>query len=362
MANEQQEGIVSEIEIESVPSEQEDEASGPVQYDLLTYPADFTLEVLHQKWFKKEISIPPVQRGFVWKITQASRLIESFLLGLPVPPIFLHTEKGSEALLVVDGQQRLRTIFFFFEGNFGEEQAGKRTVFRLELDRKSKWYHKTLTDLEEEEARRLKNSVLRAYIMRQLSPDDQSSLRHVFERLNTGGTLLNPQEVRNCIYEGPFSALLRELNTHKSWRLIVGRDKPDTRLKDVELILRFLALSAGLEQYQRPLKEFLSVFMRRNKDGKANETFKNKFLKTSDEVRDSLGDKPFHTRRALNAATFDAVFIAFARREAGIPSDVRGRYESLVGDPDFKKLTLEGTTDADRVRERVRLAVKHLFS
>ena len=120
-----------DIELERVTSEDEDYESGPPSYEINTYPADFTLEVLHQKFLAGEIVIPPFQRQFVWKQVQSSKLVESFLLGLPVPSVFLYTERDSQNLLVIDGQQRLRSIFYFFEGYFGEEQRGRRTVFQL---------------------------------------------------------------------------------------------------------------------------------------------------------------------------------------------------------------------------------------
>lgn len=101
------------IDIESIDSETEDQESTPSEYKTKSYPADFTLEVLHNKWKKKQIVIPSFQRRFVWKQSQSSKLIESFLLDLPVPPIFLY-EESKGTLMVIDGQQRLKSIFFFF--------------------------------------------------------------------------------------------------------------------------------------------------------------------------------------------------------------------------------------------------------
>ena len=79
--------IASDLDLEPVTSEDEDYTSAPSDYEILTYPADFTLEVLHQKWLNNEINIPEFQRAFVWKPAQSSKLIESFLVGLPVPPV-----------------------------------------------------------------------------------------------------------------------------------------------------------------------------------------------------------------------------------------------------------------------------------
>jgi uncharacterized protein with ParB-like and HNH nuclease domain len=82
-----------QIEIEKIESEEDDYISSPPDYEISTYPADFTLEGLHAKWKAGDIEIPKFQRQFVWKQAQASKLIESFLVGLPVPAVFFYTEK-----------------------------------------------------------------------------------------------------------------------------------------------------------------------------------------------------------------------------------------------------------------------------
>src|SRR5688572_5428213 len=97
---------IADVEIEKIDSEESDTASAPVSYDILAYPADFTLEVLYDKWKRGEIKIPRLQRRYVWTHSQASKLIESFLLGLPVPPIFLYMRRGESLHTVVDGLQR----------------------------------------------------------------------------------------------------------------------------------------------------------------------------------------------------------------------------------------------------------------
>jgi hypothetical protein len=351
----------ADLEIEAITSESEDERAGPTRYELLTYPADFTLEVLNDKFAKEEIRVPAIQRGFVWNQPQASRLIESFLLGLPVPPIYLYSERGTEQLLVVDGQQRLKSIHYFFSGLFGEEERGRRNVFRLVLDEKSLFNGKTMADLDEEHQRRLKNSVLRAFIMKQVSPDDNTSIYHVFQRLNTGGTLLTTQEVRNCIYDGHFNTLLLKLNNLPSWRAILGRQNLDKRLKDIELILRFLALFYSGDEYEKPMKDFLSDFMGAHRSGEKNVEFERAFTAVSDSVEESLGDKPFHLRAGLNAAAFDAVFVAFGRNLGAVPADIFDRYQSLKNDEDFLAFTASATTDVDTVRRRLALANERLF-
>lgn len=120
-----------DVDFDDPASELDDRQSSPPQYEIASYPADFTLDGLRLQWDAGDIVIPEFQRGFVWTIAQASKLIESFLVGLPVPSIFFYTERGTEKSLVVDGQQRLRTIFYYFDGRFGEERAGRQQIFRL---------------------------------------------------------------------------------------------------------------------------------------------------------------------------------------------------------------------------------------
>src|SRR5262249_11349370 len=149
----------------------EDRNYSPPTYEVVTYPADYTLEVLVGKLQgddrkPSEIQIPGFQRKFVWSQAQASKLIESFLLGLPVPPVFLFTT-AENIQMVVDGQQRLKSIGYFFEGYFGSETGGRRPVFRLTgLNERSPYLGQTFKDLETKNPialRKLKDSVLRAF-------------------------------------------------------------------------------------------------------------------------------------------------------------------------------------------------------
>src|ERR1017187_7402429 len=163
--------------IQPIQSEQEDRDVSLRSYEILTYPADFTLEGLVAKWHKKEISIPPFQRGFVWTQAQSSKLIESFLLGLPVPPVFFYQERKDSGLLVVDGQQRLRSLVYFFSGLFGEASSTKRAKsFNLTgLDEHSPYHLVTCEQLRETNPAaygKFQNSVMRSFVMKQLDPDD----------------------------------------------------------------------------------------------------------------------------------------------------------------------------------------------
>ena len=231
-------------ESETIDVEQEDDESPYVTYEIATYPSDLTLNVIHEMWNDGQIEVPKFQRSFVWTIKQSSQLIESFLLGLPVPQVFLYIDDEHKNL-VIDGQQRIKSVIYFFEGYFGEETShGRRQVFRLQgLDERSPYHKKRFEDLTVVDQRKLRNTVLRAVNIRQLTPKDNStSAYHIFERLNTGGTPLKAQEIRNCVFHGQIVEELRELNMHKSWRMILGKPNPDKFQKDIELILRVFSV------------------------------------------------------------------------------------------------------------------------
>lgn len=354
-------------DFEVLESEEQDRESSPAAYEILSYPADFTLEVLVSKWKKKnEIVVPDFQRRFVWKMTQSSRLIESFLLGLPVPPVFMYLNKDNQ-LLVVDGQQRLKTVAYFFEGYFGPDDKKSRPIFRLQgLDEKSPFSNKTYEDIKSTNPaahRRLNDAVLRSFVIKQLDPKDDTSIYYIFERLNTGGTLLHSQEIRNAIYYGPFNEMLRRVNKAEGWRALIGRKTPDDRLRDVELILRFFALQDRWSKYEKPMKEFLNKYMaqaRTFSDDKIAES-ERLFNDTLEVVAGSLGEKPFHVRSGLNIAVFDSVFPAFASHLDNIPKDIKKRYAKLIKDGEFNDLSQYRTSDTEVVKERRKLANKILF-
>ena len=352
-----------DIQFELLPQEEEDQESGSVSYQTNTFPADFTLEVLYQKWKNNDFVIPSFQRGYVWKQTQASKLIESFLLGLPVPPIFLFTSKDDARQLVVDGQQRMKSVFYFFDGNFGEEAGEKRIVFRLKgLSERSPYHNKTFDELSEKDQRRLKNAVLRSFIIQQLDPDDDTSVYHVFERLNTGGTALSNQEVRNCVYRGPFNQTLRELNQHPSWRSLLGSPKPDSRQKDLELLLRFASLLEW-EKYQKPLKDFMSKSMNQlNKRTQPQlDDFKALFVNTCERAQAAMGQRPFHITSGLNTAVYDSMMVGIARNPEASPEKIKLMHETLLANGEYKKSVRDATTDVDVVRKRME-AVQALLS
>ena len=342
-----------EILVEPIPSEEEDKETGVSLYKIISYPADYTLQGLYDKWDHGELIIPEFQRGWVWSHAKASKLIDSFLLGLPVPSIFLYKEP-SRKQLVIDGQQRLRTVCSFFDGKLPD---GKNFYLK---DVSPRWEGKYYNDLDESERIHLRDTALRSVTVEQLDPKDNSSIYHIFERLNTGGTGLTPQEVRNCVYHGPFNDLVIKLNQNRTWRSIFGTDRPDARKRDIELIVRFLALWEDSDRYTKPMKEFLNSFMAQHQWDSTTEPYEAIFVSTVEQVAQNLGSRPFHPTRGINAAIFDSAMVAFARASS-VPADIKDRFLGLLDNPSYKDAISDHTTDVDKVKTRIRSAQEVLF-
>lgn len=350
--------------LEVYEGQEAEDAEAFVTYDIATYPSDLTLSVVDEMWRNGDIEIPKFQRHFVWTIKQSSLLIESFLMGLPVPQAFVYVGDDNKNL-VIDGQQRILSIIYFLDGYFGSENLqGRRQVFRLTgLNENSPFHNKRFIDLNESNQRKLKSAVLRFMNIRQLAPQkEQTSVYHIFERLNTGGTPLKPQEIRNCVFRGRLVDTLGELNQVDAWRNILGKKTFDKHQKDVELILRTLALYKDWERYEKPMKEFLNKSMQREKDVQSDKALKfvKLFPKVTEIVTHHLGNKPFHVRGPLNSSVLDSVMCILLEANGQVPKDFSKRFQNLIKDKNFQETTYYGTSDEKVLKERFRIAKKYL--
>ena len=187
--------------------EDEDTSTPANLYSISSYGIDLPVETLVRRIQKKHIYVPEFQRKFVWTKNTASRFIESLLIGLPVPCIFLVKEPNSERQLNIDGQQRLMSLVCFYEEKFNDRKFSLSGI-------SSDWKGKTYNSLNEDDQMRLDNSWIRTTIFQQDSPkNNMDSVYEVFERLNTGGVKLSPQEIRSCIYHGKFNKFIHDLNS-----------------------------------------------------------------------------------------------------------------------------------------------------
>ncbi len=190
--------------------------------------------------FESHILSPKYQRGRVWDNKRKSKLIESFLINIPVPPIFLYEYEFSQ-YEVMDGQQRVSTILEFFNDEFKLEGL----EFFSDLNGKS------YSDLSENNQSSIKRRYLSATILLKETTKEKTEeslmKQLVFERLNTGGMELNKQEIRNALYPGKFNDLLLELSNNERFNSLWSfKDEEKIRMIDCELILRFFAYKSAV--------------------------------------------------------------------------------------------------------------------
>ncbi len=354
---------VTDIQNTDMQIEEEEDEEPYVEFDISVSPSDPTLELLSQHIDSKDIIVPFYQRKYVWKIEQASRLIESFLMGLPVPQVFLYVN-NDEVLEIIDGQQRIMSIKYFFDGFFGEaDNRDKRQVFKLKgLSERSEYNGKTFKELSEKDQRKLRNSTLRAINIKQLRPSSESdSVFHIFQRLNTGGTQLKPQEIRNAVYRGSIVSRLESINDNKDWQDILGLKRPANSQKDVELVLRLFSLYENWDSYEKPMLRFLNGSMSKSRDFSSDRAkkFENKFPIAVNKVNSVL-TKPFRPKGVINTAMLEAVLITLLENEEITPDQLKSRYISLLENKEFEKYIRGGTTDTLVLKSRLSLAKKIL--
>lgn len=331
------------------------------KYSITSYGADYPVDSLVKRLDDGKIIIPKFQRQYVWKLNQASRFIESLILELPVPGVFLSKDPDSSKLLVIDGQQRLKTIQYFVNGLFINDRKFKLKGVQPQFENLS------YDELDEDVKTAFDDYVIHATVIRQDEPsNDQSSIYHIFERLNTGGTPLQPQEIRACIFFGEFNNTLAELNKNIHFRNVYG--KPNSRLKDQELILRFISLYYEHDSYEKPLKGFLNRVMGDNRHHQkyAKDEIVNVFNNTIKLIDDNLGKSAFRVGRGINTALYDSVMVGVAKRlKKGDINDLGqflDAYSRFTENEEITNLIKGGTSDEKNVERRIELAVEHFDS
>jgi len=312
------------------PEDEEKDVIKLDRYDISVNLIQPTLETWITNIDNGDILIPPFQRNFRWKIERASKLIESFIVGLPVPPIFLYEDFRKEnKLVVIDGQQRLLSVYFYFKEKFPrtgipifqEDKSIVQSIEALEggafvpfklISVDDRWEDVAYGKLDDADKNWLKRRPLWAITVRQIKPDAEklNSIFYIFERLNTGGEPLTPMEIRKALHFGKFYKLLEELNKHPNWRKLYGNEKENEKLHDIELILRFFSLQ-DWGKYKEPMKEFLNNFMHGNCDisDEQLEQSANLFRSTCDLIIEELGAKPFHIKGPFSTATMDSFMV-----------------------------------------------------
>ncbi len=359
------------------------------EYDLTSSPNDFNISTIYNFIESGAVRIPGFQRNYVWDISRASKLIESLILGIPVPQIFLY-ETERNKFLVIDGQQRLMSIYYFIKQRFPrkDKRGELRTIFekrgvipdeiihndiyfenfRLNLSGSSEkpnkfkgLSHATLNDSKIQFDMR----VIRNIIIKQNYPkDDDSAMFEIFNRLNTGGINLKPQEIRGSMYHSAFYEFLSEANSHPKWRKLLNHQEQDINMKDIEVLLRAFALLVESDQYAPSMVRFLNQFSKtcRKKTSEEIELFSQIFDSFLNACS-NLEQNAFLNGRTnrFNVALFESAFAACCKLALQEKRNVEGtidvtKLEELEKDPAFQKSLQEGTTQTKNVQMRIKRA------
>lgn len=328
-----------------------------------------TIDSLMGQWKCGILRIPDFQRKFVWKIEQSSRFIESLLLDLPIPSFMFYKDADSNQL-IVDGQQRIKSIIFFIgddsiDVNTLPKDERKRYKFKLTgLAPDSKYYEKNFEDLDKVDRRKLLYECMLDINTITLSdPNDLTSIYYIFERLNTGGTPLKPQEIRNCACAGKFNDFLLKLNNCSTWRKFFNESNAIDHLQDVELILRFFSLYDRIELYKSPMKDYLTDYMKLMKNISDDEIHVKEelFKSTIESVYHYLGRRAFMPYNGINSAVFDSIMIAFAKNLDSVPENIKDKYDRLCSNKEYIKYCGKSSGDNSSVRNRMQMANDYLF-
>lgn len=224
-------------------------------YDITQFGTSSDISTIYNRLKKGKYYVPKFQKDYVWGDKQASQLIESLIMGLPIPAIFL--AKDGERHYIIDGQQRLTSIQRFYD-----EEFSLNGVFKSINGKK-------YLELEDKHRDRLDEYSLQLIMIRQETPDDNNdSIFRIFERINTKGTKLSPQEIRTASYNGEFEEILSTYVNDDRWKNFM--QTKNTRKTHEELILRFFALYFDVDNYKAPMKHFLNVYMSKNRRLKKN--------------------------------------------------------------------------------------------
>jgi hypothetical protein len=296
------------------------EGSAPERRKIFTDKSDPPIAALHMRYQSGDLVLAPLfQRRKVWEDARASRLIESVLLEVPLPVFYL-AEGADGTEEVIDGQQRLNAFFRFLDNEY--PLRGLRALPHLN------GLH--FRNIDRPLQKLVRESSIRTITFKKESDD---ALRfEIFERLNTGAVPLNRQELRNCVYRGPYNKLLIDLSEDADYRVLMGLKGPEKRMRDVEYVLRFAAFfHATYLKYKSPMARFLDEDMKKHqRAGQAElEELRTAFKTSVALVRSLLGQnafKRFHRgtdkspgghweQKKFNASLFDILMWSLAGRD-----------------------------------------------
>lgn len=332
------------------------------QRELVTSVVDYNLDTLAGLVKSKKIDTSPkYQRRFRWDAKRQSALIESFLMNVPVPPIFLNEDQYG-TYSVIDGKQRLTAISEFL--------AGRLTLTGLKVF--SDINGSTFDDLPDELQNVLRiRPTLRAQII--LRQSDKDIKFEVFRRLNTGGVRLNAQEVRNSAFPGPLNDLILKLSESKHFHVLLNiSNKAKSALyqemRDAEFVLRFFAFRKEWRNFSGGMKRQMDDFMLANQRAPQSflEEIETDFVKTVAAVEAAFGRHAFRRwmpekgqwRKPVLASLYDAEMFACrglsATKLLAAQSQIVAGTKSLFKDVEFRKAVDSATNTPAFFKDRIR--------
>ena len=380
---------------QEVPGDEEDDYSVR-EYDITAAPNDFNIKTIFDFIESGAVRIPGFQRNYVWDIKRASKLIESIIIGLPIPQVFLY-EEARNSFLVIDGQQRLMSIYYFMKLRFPRKEKrtdlraifGKHggipedvlqddkyfTKFSLQLpsalpDRKNKFAGLNYSTLDEYKTTFDLRTIRNIIIKQNLPQDDDSSIYEIFNRLNSGGVNLTPQEIRTSLYHSKFYDLLYRLNLNQRWRKFIGIEEPDLHNKDIEILMRGFAMLMDGADYKPSLTRFLNNFSKRSK-AMTIETIQylDQLFAAFIESSSNLSNRAFYGKSTnkFSISMYEAVFsaackAAFATRTLDVCVVNSEKLELLKNDSQFIYATQFSIASKANVRARLDEAAQILFA
>ena len=274
---------------------------------------------------------PPFQRRRVWRIEQNRELIESILMGIPIPVIYVFEDENGKKQ-VVDGRQRISAIIDFLNNKFTLDKLRMLPAFN----------GKKFSDLDPIYKSKVERYQIPVYVIEPPTPERVKY--DIFDRVNRGGTRLNNQEMRNALYQGPATELLNELSRTEEFKAATGNGVKATRMRDKYIILRFLSFyllrTRGLDfSYKSNSDELLAAAMKRINAMPGDEinALQNVFIHSMRQCHAILGRNAFRfsqtnvNRRPVNMALFEAIayFFATARIDAHDHETLKKRLEAL---------------------------------
>lgn len=361
-------------DVESWNKEDASELERPTQlsrYEVVVAARDWTVETMVQQIRQGNIDLDPAfQRRNAWRDDRRSRLIESFILRFPIPQVVLAEhprEKGT--FIVIDGKQRLMTIAGLYLKDYRQywttpEFSGLKVLEQLNGHSLDEFLESSAYTAER---RQLGNGDIRTTVLTGFQ--DEGVLYDIFYRINTGSVPLSSQELRQVLNRGGFARFLID-TTSKSNRLwdTMGISQPDPRLRDVELLLRLVALRLFSKEYRGNMKLFLDEAMQRlNGTWDAQETvvsaLTQQLMQGAEAAAKVFGEsagrkfKDGKYERVLNRALFEVqvYFFSLPIVRAGAikrAKQVVAGFERLSADPTFLA-SIEATTKSiENVRIR----------